>query len=94
MTSIRHLEDQKRGYPTTVGALAQLVTRHGMSGVLDLSPDAFALVREELEADSTRANQAGDTRTAEIFGEKLAVLDGIESLTAGQFTLLRFKVRR
>lgn len=30
MTSVRHLEDQKRGYPTTVGALAVLVVRHGI----------------------------------------------------------------
>lgn len=85
MTTLRHLDDQKRGYPRTVGALTRLVQRHKMQSTA-LDSASWTPTRELLLA-------AWSPSRARDLGEMLSVLSGLEQLTPGQLSLLRHRVR-
>lgn len=86
MTSMRALDDAKRGHPTRVGPLAKLILRHKMQTVVVFTAEERAKMRALL--------LTSDDRMSEIVGEQVSILRGLDSLTAGQMTLLRAKVLR
>lgn len=90
MTSFRHLDDQKRGFPTTVGPLAKLILRNGLQNLMNLDATGRAARTAVLEE---RQFSDGQPVPGEL-GDEWIVLQALENLTPGQLALLRHKVHR
>lgn len=85
----RHLDDMKRGYPTTVGEVAKLILRNGLRDLVKLDAAGW-----KARAAVLKERQFSERPVHGELGDEWIALQALEALTPGQLALLRFRVSR
>ncbi len=83
---MKHLDNMKRGFPVDVGGLAKIIRSAKLQVYVWMTADEREAERKALIVSDQRIS-------SDALGARISVLDGLGQLTAGQRTLLRWKVR-